>query len=162
MSDPDSLQLHATCVAIDGRGIVLRGPSGSGKSDLALRLIDEPGYGLGGELLRGELIGDDQIILTRRDSSLIASPPNRLAGLLEIRGTGIIGCPHVTEAAVELVVDLYQKDTIERFPDDQHMVFEALGISVRRIAVDAHLPSAAARVRAGLMASRRDPDDRCT
>lgn len=154
MSDQEIMQLHATCVAIAGRGVLLRGPSGSGKSDLSLRLIDQPGFGFGDAQLHSRLVGDDQIIIKRRADALIVSPAARLAGFLEIRGIGIMNCPHDDEAHLALVVDLALEETIERLPDAGAQTFEALGITVPRIEVDAHWPSAAARVRAGLLADQ--------
>lgn len=153
MSDPDSVQLHATSVAINGHGVLLLGPPGSGKSDLALRLIDEPGYGLGDELLHAKLIGDDQIVLTRRGDQLIAAPAGPLAGLLEIRGLGIANCPHQAEAPLVLAVDLVSQAVIERLPDKDDVVFCQIGVEIRQISLDAGTPSAPARVRAGLMAA---------
>ena len=67
--------LHATCVAINDQGVLLVGPSGVGKSDLALRLID------GG----AELVSDDQTKVCLEKGKLLASPPDKLAGMLEIR-----------------------------------------------------------------------------
>ena len=76
--------VHATCVALRAgrswRGVLLRGPSGAGKSDLALRLVE------GG----GRLVADDQTALVPQGSGLVASPPGTLAGLLEVRGVGIV------------------------------------------------------------------------
>ena len=72
-------QVHGTCIAIDGAGVLLRGPSGCGKSDLALRLID------GGAVL----VADDRVSLEARAGDLVASAPDALAGLLEVRGVGI-------------------------------------------------------------------------
>ncbi|MGI9463843.1 MAG: HPr kinase/phosphorylase [Aestuariivirgaceae bacterium] len=154
------MQLHATCVAVAGQGVLLTGASGSGKSDLALRLIDQSGCGVGGKPMSAKLVGDDQINLTRRGSTLIASPAAALAGLLEVRGIGIIHCAHLPEAPVHLVVELSPQQSIERMPEPAAMVFEALGVSVTKIAVDAYQASASARVRAGLMAAGRLLDQR--
>src|SRR3546814_17418763 len=84
------LRVHATCIAIDGRGILLRGPSGSGKSDLALRLID------GGALL----VADDQVILTEADGELTASAPATTAGRMEVRGIGVVDMPHLPQVGL--------------------------------------------------------------
>jgi HPr kinase/phosphorylase len=84
--------LHASCVARDGAGVLLLGPAGVGKSDLALRL-----------LARGfDLVADDQVEV----ADGIARPPAALAGLLEVRGLGITRLPHVPEARLVLAVDL--------------------------------------------------------
>ncbi|MDH3741934.1 MAG: HPr kinase/phosphatase C-terminal domain-containing protein [Hyphomicrobiales bacterium] len=152
MSDTDTRQLHATCVAIDGHGVMLIGPPGSGKSDLALRLIDDPGCGLGDQQMKSMLVGDDQIVLARRSDTLIASPAAALAGLIEIRGIGILKCPHLAEAPLALVVKLMPQSSIERLPEAPGGDFEELGVSVAVIEVDASQPSAPARVRSGLQA----------
>lgn len=106
--------IHATCVAVraGGRwhGILLRGPSGAGKSDLALRLVE------GG----GRLVADDQTALVRQGSGLVATPPGTLAGLLEVRGIGIVKLGRgqlLARATVALLVDLVPPDRIERLPD---------------------------------------------
>ena len=71
---------HASTVAVDGRAVLITGPSGSGKSDLALRLLDR-GF---------TLVSDDQTIVRREGNKLIASAPPNIAGKLEIRGVGIV------------------------------------------------------------------------
>lgn len=106
--------VHATCVALQAagrwRGILLRGPSGAGKSDLALRLVE------GG----ARLVADDQTALARQGRGLVATPPGTLAGLLEVRGIGIVKLGRaqlLARATVALVVDLVPPDRIERLPD---------------------------------------------
>ena len=89
--------VHGSCVGIGGRGVLLRGPPGGGKSDLALRLID------GGAVL----VADDQVALTARDGALFAAPPETIAGKIEARGIGIMNLPHDAEARVALVIDLH-------------------------------------------------------
>jgi serine kinase of HPr protein (carbohydrate metabolism regulator) len=97
--------IHATCVAIGGRGVLLAGRSGAGKSDLALRLID-----------RGAaLVSDDYSELHARGGRLIATPPGRLAGKIEVRGIGIVDMPHITEAEVALIITL--DDPVDRMPE---------------------------------------------
>src|SRR5690606_32729552 len=78
--------IHATCVALGDTGILLRGRSGSGKSDLALRLID------GGALL----VADDRVALSLEGGRVIARPPAALAGYLEVRGVGPMPVPSIT------------------------------------------------------------------
>jgi HPr kinase/phosphorylase len=108
--------VHATSVALKVKGrwrvVLLRGPSGSGKSDLALRLLQ------GG----GRLVADDQTHLARRGRSLIATPPPALAGMIEARGVGIVRLQRnklMARAPVALLVDLVPADRIERLPDPQ-------------------------------------------
>jgi HPr kinase/phosphorylase len=82
--------LHGTCVSVGGEGVLILGKPGSGKSALALRLVDEPGHGISGVPLRSELVADDQVIVTRDQGRLMASAPGALRGKLEIRGLGIV------------------------------------------------------------------------
>jgi HPr kinase/phosphorylase len=108
-------RVHATAVAVGGRAALIRGSSGSGKSDLALRCL-----GLGpSPLLRDsvKLVSDDQIILKRNSSHLVASAPDQLRGKLEVRGLGILEVDAISEANVVLVVDLVREGPVERFPD---------------------------------------------
>lgn len=95
--------LHATCVEWFGLGVLIRGKSGAGKSDLALRLIDAG----------AALVADDQVLLENG----IASAPVRLQGLLEVRGFGIVKLPFAETTAIALTVDLCSADEIERLPD---------------------------------------------
>jgi serine kinase of HPr protein (carbohydrate metabolism regulator) len=97
--------VHASCVAISGRGVLIAGASGRGKSDLALRLID-----------RGaRLVSDDYTILRAENGRLIASAPPNIAGQIEMRGVGIVEMAALAEAPVCLFIDL---DTPpERLPE---------------------------------------------
>ena len=107
--------VHATCVALKPRGkgwqaVLLRGPSGAGKSDLALRLIEAG----------GRLVADDQTRLTRRGRTVVATAPATLAGLIEVRGVGIMKLARgqvLAQATVALLVDLVTADGIERLPE---------------------------------------------
>jgi len=100
------MPIHASCIAIDGAGILLRGPSGSGKSDLALRLID------GGAIL----VADDQVELEVIGGVLFAHPPEVLAGKIEARGIGILENMPWHRAPVALTVDLVAREDVERLP----------------------------------------------
>ena len=86
--------------------MLILGEPGTGKSGLALRLIDEPGFGISGVLLRGELVADDQVIVTRDQDKLVASAPATLRGKLEIRGLGIVTLATPPSAPLALVVKL--------------------------------------------------------
>lgn len=154
MPEPVSLKLtmHASCVALGDAGVLILGPSGSGKSDLVLALIDQPGYGLGPELLRGKLVADDQTLIERRDDALVASSPRPIAGLLEIRGQGIIAVDHVREVRLALVVRLMPAAEIERMPEEEDRFTSIAGIELREVRVDPSRPTAAARIRAALTA----------
>lgn len=115
-------QLHATAVAIDGRGILLLGPSGAGKSDLALRLID-----------RGaKLIADDRVDLVNRDNRVTMSAPARIAGLLEVRGLGIVEFPSV-EAPLTLAIELVAGEDVERLPDPDAELICGLAVPLLRL-----------------------------
>lgn len=94
MADPNII--HGTCIAIAGIGVLLRGPSGSGKSDLALRLMDGD----------GQLVADDQCVLQVDEQGVFASAPSTIAGLLEVRGVGIVQVQTVARAPIGLVIDL--------------------------------------------------------
>lgn len=92
----EPLLLHASAVAVNGRAVLILGQSGAGKSGLALRLI----------ALGATLVADDQVVLRRRGDALIASAPDRLAGMVEVRGVGLLRIACVPEAVVALAVDL--------------------------------------------------------
>jgi serine kinase of HPr protein (carbohydrate metabolism regulator) len=105
--------VHATCIAFGDRAALLTGPSGSGKSDLALRCMMTPLPGTGS----ARLVADDQVIVERRGACLIARAPDTIRGRLEVRGLGILEFPHVPEAEIRLVVNLAEASRIERLPD---------------------------------------------
>lgn len=128
-----SENLHASTVALGGRAVMISGPSGSGKSDLALRLIDR-GF---------TLVSDDRTILHKEAGRLIASAPRTIHGKLEIRGVGIIDMTAIDEAPVALVVEL--TSDIERLPDDSRERI-ILGIPIPLISVDALTASAPSKV----------------
>ncbi len=126
---------HATCVALAGQGVLLRGPSGAGKSDLALRLID------GG----GALVADDQVLCQAEGGTLFAAPPLALAGLIEIRGIGLMQLEYLARVALVLVADLVPADQVERLPPPALCTIE--GIELPRIAVAPFEVSAPAKLR---------------
>lgn len=138
------LLVHGTTVEIAGQAVLIRGPSGSGKSDLALRLID------GG----AQLVADDQTELSPRDGRLVASAPAALAGMIEARGLGILRLPHRAWAPVLLVADLVAETEIERMPELDFAHF--LGHCVRRVALAPFQASAVAKVRLAMLSATRD------
>jgi HPr kinase/phosphorylase len=142
------LQLHGTCVSIGGEGVLILGDSGAGKSSLALRLIDEPGYGISGLLQRGELVADDQVVVTREAGGLVATAPAALRGKLEIRGLGIVSLATLPSAALSLVVKLQDHPAIERLPNGRS--FDILGLALPLVEIDASMASSPARIRAAL------------
>jgi hypothetical protein len=116
--------LHASCIAIDGRGVLLTGASGAGKSDLALRLID-----------RGAtLVGDDGIVIEARDGRLVARPGPNIEGQIEVRGLGILAFPWAAQVPLALVVALDQE--VPRMPDEllPVRVFEGLTLPLVALA----------------------------
>jgi len=135
---PTAELLHATCVALDGRGILLRGASGSGKSDLALRLIDE------GALL----VADDQTAIAEEQGRLVARAPATIAGRLEVRGLGIVNQPALAEAPLALLVDLVPAAAVERLPEDRRE--RLLGHELPVVALDPFAASAVAKIRLAL------------
>lgn len=135
---------HATCVALSGQGVLLRGASGIGKSDLGLRLIDTGAV----------LVADDRVCLTVERGDLIARPPERLAGLVEVRGLGLMRMAHLPACPVRLVVDLYR----EEVPRLQGIgVVELCSLELPAIALDAFPASAPVVVRHALAAAL-EPD----
>lgn len=143
--------VHATCIALNGQGVLLRGPPGAGKSDLALRLIDAPGYGLGKQALRAELIADDQVRLEQVAGRVMASCPNTIKQRMEIRGLGIVATAGgMLPVPLALVVDLVPGLAIERLPDDNDRTTTLLGVRLPRLALDPLTASAPAKVRAAL------------
>ena len=109
------MRIHATCIVIDGIGVLLTGASGTGKSDLALRMLD-----------RGaRLLSDDYTEVAVREGQLIGCPPTALAGKIEVRGVGIIDCDNMPEAMIGLevrldapVVRMPEAETITHFGVD--------------------------------------------
>ena len=130
--------VHASCVAIGGRGILIRGRSGSGKSDLALRLID-----------RGaRLVSDDYTNLTARGGRLRAAAPPTIAGKLEIRGVGIVDLAAETDIPLCLVAEL--GDAPERLPEAATQVV-LLGLALPAIAIAALEASAPLKLEQALL-----------
>ena len=133
------VRLHATCVALAGAGVLLLGRSGSGKSDLALRLIDA-GAGL---------VADDQVLVEARGGRLYGRAPPALAGLLEVRGLGLVRLPFSAEAALAVAVELVSAPP-ERLPRPR--TWQLLELDLPCLQVDARAPSSAAVVKLALSA----------
>lgn len=149
---PLKLTLHASCVALGDEGVLILGASGSGKSDLVLALIDQPGYGTGDQLIRGRLVADDQTLIERRGDALFATSPTPIAGLMEIRGQGVVAIDHVAEACLTLVVRLMPAAAIERMPEEKDRFTSIAGVRLNQIHVDPGQATAPARIRAALTA----------
>jgi HPr kinase/phosphorylase len=131
----NTILVHATAIAIEGVAILLRGPPGAGKSDLALRLID------GG----ARLVADDQAELRRVEDQILVRAPAVIAGLIEIRGIGILRVDPIEAAPLALLIDLVPSAEVERFPEARFE--DILGLSVPLIALAPFEASAAAKVR---------------
>ena len=112
---------HASCIAIGDHAILIQGPSGGGKSDLALRMVDEGAV----------LVSDDYVALEDVDGTVVAAPPPNIEGLLEVRGLGLLTLPFATNLPVILVVDLVDREDVPRLPNPDESNIELLpGIEV--------------------------------
>jgi HPr kinase/phosphorylase len=123
--------VHASAVLVDDRAVLIRGPSGSGKSHLAFDLILA---GRAGQIPSAVLIGDDRVHLQVSGKELVVRPAPELAGLIEIRGLGIRRCEFASQAKVGLVVDLWAGDA-ERLPPVAAMQTTIYGIKIPRVPV---------------------------
>jgi serine kinase of HPr protein (carbohydrate metabolism regulator) len=129
--------IHASCVAVKGRAVLIEGRSGEGKSDLALRLIDRGAI----------LVSDDQTICQRQNGALHACPPSNIAGQIEVRGLGIVQMPHLDRAPVDLLIAI--QDAPPRFPEEKQ-TRRIAGIDVPILPLAALEPSAPIKVELAL------------
>jgi HPr kinase/phosphorylase len=114
--------VHASAVLVGARAVLIRGPSGAGKSRLALDLIEA---GHSRRLVFTRLVGDDRVHLEKAGGRLLARPAETLAGLIEVRGSGIFRLDYEPCAVVGLVVDLAAKDA-ERLPENPEVTLETV------------------------------------
>jgi HPr kinase/phosphorylase len=131
--------LHATCVAVGGRGVLLTGASGSGKSDLALRLIDRGAV----------LVADDGVAVHVSRGRLIATAGPNIAGQIEVRGLGILALPFQQDACLTLCIALDQP--VPRMPDEYLPMRVVEGIGLPVLALDAFEASAPVKVEKAVM-----------
>lgn len=160
MTGPGAVSVHASAVLVGDRAVLIRGPSGSGKSQLAFDLILA---GRAGQIPPARLIGDDRVHLDARDGQLVVQPAPELAGLIEIRGLGIFGCDFSPEGAVGLVVDLAAPDA-ERMPPPQALEAQIYGIYLPRIPAGVGLrplPLVLAALTMTTISSLSRPSDDC-
>ena len=135
-----AINIHASCVCLNNKGILILGESGLGKSDLSLRLIMEQG---------AKLVADDRVDLENINGQIMASAPKILQGLLEVRGLGIIHQPFIKDVPINLIVRLvnHYKD-VERLPDP--VFYEIEGARINQISLYSCEPSAVLKVVAAL------------
>ena len=142
--------IHGTCVALGPHAALIRGPSGSGKSDLALRflaLAAEPG-------LEPLLVADDQVWIERqKDGSLAASAPPTLAGKIEVRGLGIVEVPHREAARIALAVDLVLPQEVPRMPPNPLDRITLAGVTLPVVRLTPFELSAALKLRLALLSA---------
>ena len=123
--------VHASAVLVGARAVLIRGPSGAGKSRQALGLIEAS---QSGALRFARLVGDDRVHLDAVGGQLRVRPADTLAGLLEVRGAGLLKFPYEASALVGLVVDLAAVDA-ERLPEEGQRQVAIHGIFLPRLAV---------------------------
>ena len=145
------INVHGTCVALScaghTAGVLLQGASGSGKSSLALRLIDQAGFGAGSTApVIATLVSDDQVLLEELDGVVTATAPPAIRGMLEVRGIGIIKVATMQEtASVEMVIAHATPSDIDRIPEPQ--IIELAGLTLPLHYIDFSGQSSAALVR---------------
>ncbi|HEY4199357.1 MAG TPA: hypothetical protein VGM83_02250 [Devosiaceae bacterium] len=123
------LNVHGTGLVLGQIGVLLRGPSGSGKSLLALELLDRWTQNGDGAVL----VADDRLDLSLVDGAIVMAAPANIAGLIELRGRGIVRRPYRQQALVQLVVDLV--DSLERMPETAAFQIDLMGHKVARAPV---------------------------
>lgn len=126
---PKSLNIHGTGLVLDGAGVLMRGPSGSGKSLLALELLDRQAA----RGAPGMLVADDRVDLTVEDDAIVMRPPKTIAGLVELRGRGIVRRPFAASAKLDLLVDLVDEQT--RMLEEEALTTDLLGVTLPRCPV---------------------------
>ena len=126
-------RIHATALALGGKAALIRGPSGSGKSDLALRCIASAP--LPHVPHRAELVADDPVALTRTYDGIDVSAPPAIAGKLEVRGLGVLEMPYRASARLALVIDLVPPDEVPRYPlEEVTTIFLGRAVPTLRLA----------------------------
>jgi HPr kinase/phosphorylase len=135
------IKVHGTSIEIFGKGILLRGASGSGKSDLALRLIDSG----------AQLVSDDYTEIHSKDDIAVLRAPCAIQGKIEVRGLGLMEMSFAKDTSLELIFDMVPFSKIERAPPTNFFSFNGLSFPVR--SVDPFMASAPAIIR---LAARQD------
>lgn len=148
MTDGDAPSVHATALALGMRGrvvgVLITGPSGAGKSTLAVTLIERARQG--GRFAR--LVADDRTVLSVASGRLVARAPDRLAGLMEVRGLGIVEVERLPNCRIHAQVALVPSGSVERMPEPASSEWEVDGTTVRlaRLDVPAGMFEPAARL----------------
>jgi len=127
--DPQSENIHATGLVLGQHGIVIRGPSGAGKSLLALELLDR----WESRRLNARLVADDRLDVRLQADGLMMAAPPAIAGLIELRGRGIVSRQHVSAAAIHLVIDLVGELT--RMLEEDEFITHMMGVRLARCPV---------------------------
>lgn len=125
---------HASCLEFEGKGILIEGPSGSGKSDLSLRLINSG----------AKLVSDDYVDIREENNSLIGYAAPNIEGLIEVRGIGLVEVEHIKSSPLHLSLKLTPRDDIERLPEAEY--FEMYDIKIPNYKFDAFSVSAMAKI----------------
>jgi serine kinase of HPr protein (carbohydrate metabolism regulator) len=142
--------VHASAVLIGEGGILIRGASGSGKSALLMSLLS-------GDAAATALVADDRVMLAAAHGRLLASVPDEIAGLMEVRGQGVARRPYVSPVVVDLVVDLAPAETCPRMPlTDEDERVRVMGVVLPRVFVPVGAVDGALRVRAALQRVRQE------
>lgn len=134
--------IHASCVELKGRGILILGESGAGKSDLALRLID----------IGARLVSDDYVEVINKNDTLLAKTAPNIAGMIEVRGVGLMDLDYLPVIQLDLVIELVDPKEIERLPEKSY--FEQDDVKLPFYKFDAFAASAIAKIK--LMVSKLD------
>lgn len=137
-----SESVHGSAVLAGADGLLIRGPSGSGKSLLAAELIARG----------GRLVADDRVFLSACHGRIVASGPAALRGMLELRGRGIVAVEHEASAVIRLVVDLVDAEELQRMPEQSELFATLLGVTLPRQPAPAGPGHAAILVGAALRA----------
>lgn len=136
----DKTCLHATLIKLKSKGVLLLGKSGSGKSDLALRLIENKA---------AKLVADDVVFIHKKGNSLFGTAAENLCGMLEVRGVGIVTYPYIKQSKIDLAVHLVDTAAeVERFPLKRKELI--LGLEIKQIDLYAKESSAPDKIAAAL------------
>jgi HPr kinase/phosphorylase len=140
--------VHGTCVALGNHAALLRGDSGCGKSDLALRFLALPGDGE----LRPALVADDQVwVEGTGDDLATASAPGTIGGMIEVRGLGIAEMPFVAEVPLVLVCDLVEAEAVPRMPSDPWERTKIAGVEIALLKLSPFEASAPLKLKMALL-----------